>query len=112
MISMREYREILDTYSDWVEGKILTKGNDRIFENTLGLVGEAGEVAEKVKKMVRDKARYSNDELLNELGDVLFYTTALANLYGGTLKSIIELNMEKLDGRMDRGTLRGSGDNR
>ena len=112
MISMREYREILDTYSDWVEGKILTKGNDRIFENTLGLVGEAGEVAEKVKKMVRDKARYSNDELLNELGDVLFYTTALANLYGGTIKSIIELNMEKLDGRMDRGTLRGSGDNR
>lgn len=112
MISMREYREILDTYSDWVEGKILTKGNDRIFENTLGLVGEAGEVAEKVKKMVRDKSRYSNEELLNELGDVLFYTTALANLYGGTLKSIIELNMEKLDGRMERGTLRGSGDNR
>ena len=42
MISMREYREILDMYSDWVEGKILTKGNDRIFENTLGLVGETG----------------------------------------------------------------------
>jgi NTP pyrophosphatase (non-canonical NTP hydrolase) len=62
--------------------------------------------------MLRDKARYSNEELLKELGDVLFYTTALANLYGGTLKSIIELNMEKLDGRMDRGTLRGSGDNR
>ena len=112
MISMREYREILDMYSDWVEGKILTKGNDRIFENTLGLVGEAGEVAEKVKKMLRDKARYSNEELLKELGDVLFYTTALANLYGGTLKSIIELNMERLDGRMDRGTLRGFGDNR
>ena len=104
MISMREYREILDMYSDWVEGKILTKGNDRIFENTLGLVGEAGEVAEKVKKMLRDKARYSNEELLKELGDVLFYTTALANLYGGTLKSIIELNMEKLDGLLDAAT--------
>ena len=79
---------------------------------TLGLAGEAGEVAEKVKKMLRDKARYSNEDLLNELGDVLFYTTALANIYGGTLKSIIELNMEKLDGRMERGTLRGSGDKR
>jgi NTP pyrophosphatase (non-canonical NTP hydrolase) len=112
MMSFKEYKEYLDMYSDWVEGKILTKGNDRIFENTLGLVGEAGEVAEKVKKMLRDKARYSNEDLLHELGDVLFYTTALANIYGGTLKSIIELNMEKLDGRMERGTLRGSGDKR
>ena len=43
---------------------------------------------------------------------MLFYTTALANIYGGTLKSVMELNMEKLDGRVERGTLRGSGDKR
>ena len=112
MISMREYRELLDMYSDWVEGKILTKGNDRIFENTLGLVGEAGEVAEKVKKMLRDKARYSNEELLKELGDVLFYTVALANIFGGNLRKVMEMNMAKLDDREQRGVLKGSGDNR
>ena len=99
-------------YSYWVEEKILTQGKDRLVENVLGLVGEAGEVAEKVKKMVRDNKSINQKDIVKELGDVLFYTTALANIYGGTLKSIIELNMEKLDGRMERGTLRGSGDKR
>ena len=100
------------TYSEWVEGKIMTEGHDRLVENTLGLVGEAGEVAEKIKKQIRDSSRFTNDDIAKELGDVIFYAAALGNIFGHTLESIIELNMDKLDGREARGTLKGSGDDR
>lgn len=101
-----------DLYSGWVEKKILTKGQERLVENTLGLVGEAGEVAEKMKKMVRDSTRFSNEEIMKELGDVVFYATALGNIYGRGLQEILELNIQKLDDRQKRNKLRGSGDNR
>jgi len=101
-----------EIYSDWVEKKILTSGNDRLYENTLGLVGEAGEVAEKMKKLVRDSSRFTNEEIMKELGDVVFYATALANIYGKGLREVIDLNMKKLDDRQKRGKLQGSGDNR
>ena len=99
-------------YSTWVEAKIITSGKDRLIENTLGLVGEAGEVAEKVKKLIRDENKFSPDDIAKELGDVIFYATALANYYGHTLTSVIEMNVNKIDGRVARGTLQGSGDNR
>jgi len=101
-----------EIYSDWVEKKILTSGNDRLYENTLGLVGEAGEVAEKMKKLLRDSSRFTNEEIMKELGDVVFYATALANIYGKGLREVIDLNMKKLDDRQKRGKLKGSGDNR
>lgn len=99
-------------YSQWVEGKILTKGYTRQVENTLGLVGEAGEVAEKLKKSFRDNAVLDKEDMMKELGDVLFYVAALANLYGGTLQEVAELNVSKLESRQKRGVLQGSGDNR
>ena len=99
-------------YSQFVEDKILTKGRDRLIENTLGLAGEAGEVSEKIKKLFRDKNRFSDEDLLKELGDVLFYTVALANIFGGNLRKVMEMNMAKLDDREQRGVLKGSGDNR
>jgi len=108
-----------DFYSGWVEKKILTNGQDRLVENTLGLVGEAGEVAEKVKKLIRDSSQLtkdltslSNEEIMKELGDVVFYATALGNIYGRGLQEILELNIQKLDDRQKRNKLRGSGDNR
>lgn len=101
-----------DYYSGWVEKKILTKDQERLVENTLGLVGEAGEVAEKMKKLVRDSTRFSNEEIMKELGDVVFYATALGNIYGRGLQEILELNIQKLDDRQKRNKLRGSGDNR
>ena len=73
---------------------------------------EAGEVSEKVKKLFRDKNSFSDEDVLKELGDVLFYATALANIFGGNLKTIMEMNMKKLDDREQRGVLGGSGDNR
>ena len=101
-----------DLYSGWVEKKILTKGQERLVENTLGLVGEAGEVAEKIKKLIRDNNKYANEEIMKELGDVVFYATALANIYGRGLQEVLELNIQKLDDRQKRNKLRGSGDNR
>jgi len=101
-----------DLYSAWVEKKILTSGSDRLVENTLGLVGEAGEVAEKIKKLIRDSSRFQNEEIMKELGDVVFYATALANIYGRGLQEVLQLNIEKLDDRQKRGKLKGSGDNR
>ena len=99
-------------YSQWVEGKIITEGNDRLIENTLGLVGEAGEVAEKIKKMIRDNKKVTNGEIALEIGDVLFYAAALGNYLGYTFDEIIEMNVNKLDSREKRGVLQGDGDNR
>jgi NTP pyrophosphatase (non-canonical NTP hydrolase) len=99
-------------YSQFVEDKVFTKGRDRLVENTLGLTGEAGEVAEKIKKLFRDSSKFSDEEVLKELGDVLFYVTALSNIFGGNLRKTMEMNMAKLNDREQRGKLKGSGDNR
>jgi len=99
-------------YSQFVEDKVFTKGRERLVENTLGLVGESGEVAEKIKKLFRDKGKFSDEDVLKELGDVLFYVVALSNIFGGNLKKTMEMNMAKLDDREQRGKLKGSGDNR
>lgn len=107
----REQIEGWDGYGDWVEGKVKTEGDTRLFENTLGLCGEAGEVAEKIKKSFRD-GTFDRDAILKELGDVVFYATALANFVGGDLRTVIQMNISKLDSREARGTLQGSGDNR
>ncbi len=90
---------------------------------TLGLNGEAGEVAEKVKKHLRGDEAHNprertdilarNHEIVKELGDVLFYLTWLAQYHGAGLGDVIIANMEKLAKRVEgTGTLRGDGDNR
>ncbi len=83
---------------------------------TLGLVGEAGEVAEKVKKVLRDKEGVMSDEkraeIKKELGDVLWYVAQLSTEMNLDLGEVAEMNIEKLYSRMDRGVLHGSGDNR
>tara|TARA_R110001606_G_scaffold4638_1_gene21843 strand:+ start:548 stop:862 length:315 start_codon:yes stop_codon:yes gene_type:complete len=99
-------------YSMWVEGKIMTTGDDRLVENVLGLMGEAGEIAEKVKKQIRDGSLVSGEAIIKELGDVMFYVTALANYYDSNLDEVLQTNVDKLNGREERGTLQGSGDNR
>ena len=91
---------------------VITSGRDRLLENTLGLIGEAGEVSEKVKKNVRGDGPLDNQAVAKELGDVLFYLVALAAHLGYTLEDIIGINVEKLEGRQKRGTLQGEGDNR
>ena len=83
---------------------------------TLGLCGEAGEVAEKIKKMIRDDAGALTDErraaLSKELGDVLWYLAQIATEADLELDAIAEANIEKLSSRQRRNVLQGSGDDR
>lgn len=81
---------------------------------TLGLAGEAGEVANKVKKVLRGdySSASKREELGEELGDVLWYLSAAAREIGMSLDTIAERNIEKLESRCERGVLKGSGDHR
>jgi NTP pyrophosphatase (non-canonical NTP hydrolase) len=83
---------------------------------TLGLCGEAGEVAEKVKKLVRDDGGVLTEArrtaLSKELGDVLWYVAQLATEAGLDLDEIAAANLEKLLSRQRRDVLQGSGDDR
>jgi len=83
---------------------------------TLGLVGEAGEVAEKVKKIIRDNNslvdKERKEDLMKELGDVLWYMAQIASELDLSLDKIASFNIEKLESRRERNALHGSGDNR
>ena len=79
----------------------------------LCLAGEAGEVAEKLKKAYRDHGgAITIDDMVKELGDVLYYLTRYAHLLGNDLESVARRNVEKLKDRAARNALRGEGDHR
>ena len=90
-------------------------GNNAVYP-TLGLVGEAGEVADKVKKILRDKDGVfdedSKDAIKLELGDVLWYISQLSSELGYELEDIAYTNLQKLKSRKLRGRIQGSGDKR
>jgi len=90
-------------------------GNNFIYP-TLGLVGEAGEVAEKIKKVLRDnKGQLSQEkrkELNKELGDVLWYLAQLCSELDLSFDKVAQTNLNKLLSRKKRNKLHGSGDNR
>ena len=77
----------------------------------LGLAGEAGEVAGKISKFIRD-GELDKRKIALELGDTLWFLTACANELGYTLQDIAQMNYVKLSRRLEEGTLRGSGDTR
>jgi len=83
----------------------------KVLYPTLGLCGETGEVAEKVKKQVRDGV-FNRHEVAKELGDVLWYLANLASDIGYNLDEIADINIAKLSSRKDRNKIQGSGDNR
>jgi len=77
----------------------------------LGLAAEAGEVANKVKKIIRD-GELDHNSIVAELGDCLWYLAALCRDLNVDMADVAAENLQKLQGRMERGTLAGSGDNR
>lgn len=82
----------------------------------LGINGEAGEIAEKIKKIIRDKngevSESDKTELAKEVGDVLWYLAVFAHHLGVPFEQIAQQNLDKLQSRKARGVLGGSGDNR
>ena len=85
-------------------------------EKVLGLVGETGEMADKIKKIIRDKNGEVDTEertaLAKELGDVLWYLASVARYLGLSLDDVARMNLEKLASRQKRGKLHGTGDER
>lgn len=90
--------------------------HNELFHLLLGLVGETGEIAEKAKKIVRDKgsdfAQWDVGDITKELGDTLWYVAVIADYFDITLEDVAELNIAKLADRRRRGVLGGNGDNR
>ena len=90
-------------------------GNNPIYP-TLGLAGEAGEVAYKVKKILRDNEGVfdtsSKEAIKLELGDVLWYIAQISSELGFDLEDVAQTNLIKLATRADKGSISGSGDNR
>ena len=82
----------------------------------LGLAGETGEIAEKVKKLQRNNGGSMSDtdrkELLKEIGDVLWYLSAIAYYLDEPLSKVAESNLDKLFDRKERGVIKSKGDNR
>lgn len=90
-------------------------GNNFVYP-TLGISGEAGEISEKVKKILRDDdgviSEETKQELIKEIGDELWYLANFSEEIGVDLGEVAEQNLKKLSSRKKRGKLQGSGDNR
>lgn len=90
-------------------------GSEHLY-GALGLNGEAGEVADKIKKLFRDRNGEADavfiEEIKKELGDVLWYVARIADDFDIPLEEVARGNVQKLSSRKDRGVLHGDGDNR
>lgn len=110
-----EHITTFDDYQSATQAFVRYQCGDFVYP-ALGLAGEAGEVADKVKKVIRDKEGTldyaTRREIAFELGDVLWYLAREAEEMGYTLAEIATMNIDKLNDRKIRGTLQGSGDNR
>lgn len=107
--SNREYLEFTRTTAKYPKDTELTY-------LALGLAGEAGEVAGKVSKVIRDNrgvvTQEHTEKILDEMSDVLWFLTRLCDHYSISLTTLQTINQDKLSGRLARGTIHGSGDSR
>lgn len=110
-----EYQKQAST-TDLMSGAMSSANDPSFVAKVLGLVGESGEVAEKFKKIIRDKqgniSKADKQEIAKELGDVLWYLAVIAKYMDLSLNDIADQNLEKLFSRKARGVSHGSGDNR
>jgi NTP pyrophosphatase (non-canonical NTP hydrolase) len=108
-MEFKEYQKLASTTMIYGDG-------NKVIYPTLGLCGEAGEVAEKVKKVLRDNNGEFTDEkkeeIKKELGDVIWYLAAISTDLGLDLNEVAQLNIDKLFSRKKRNKIHGDGDNR
>lgn len=101
-------------YQEIARETAIYPNNSKVVYPVLGMAGEAGEVANKVKKIIRDGLDVEDvrEDLAKELGDVMWYVSNVAYDLGLDLAYIANLNLQRLRDRKERGVLGGSGDNR
>lgn len=111
-----EYQKLAQRTDILGDGKPKDANHPAYVAKILGLVGEAGEVAEKYKKIIRDQEGIlTKDDVTNitkELGDVIWYAAMLAKYMDQPFETVAQTNIDKLQARKKRGTLQGKGDNR
>lgn len=114
-MTFNEYQKIAIT-TDTRQGKTSTLTDPMFLDKAFGLVGESGEFAEKLKKIYRDKdgllTNEDKQEMVKELGDVLWYLSAVLYYLEVPFEDAAALNLEKVLSRKARGVMHGSGDNR
>ena len=113
-----KYKKVsdLDMYQQVAKTTAIYPREQAIIYPTLGLTGEAGEVANKVKKIIRDGSNKTSEDMVqaisSEIGDCLWYIAVLADDVGIKLSDIANANLEKLANRKKNNTIHGSGDTR
>lgn len=113
MTEFDEYQKVIIKYDTYSKCDLTEVG---FVEKVLGLTGEAGETADKIKKILRDKDGVVSDEdresISKELGDVLWYLASIARYLDLPLSEVASKNVAKLEDRYQRNKIHGSGDER
>jgi NTP pyrophosphatase (non-canonical NTP hydrolase) len=103
-------------YQLWSDRTALYPKDAGVIYTTIGLANEAGEVLGVVKKMMRDDGNVLTEEkrtkLIAEVGDVCWYLARVCTELGVSMEDVFDLNVAKLEDRMKRNVIQGSGDNR
>ncbi|MFO0971104.1 MAG: nucleoside triphosphate pyrophosphohydrolase family protein [Candidatus Saccharimonadales bacterium] len=113
-MTIHEYSK--QAISTLLDGHDIQNLSPVLIAQVFGILGESGEMAEKFKKLIRNKAgklsEEDTQEILKELGDILWYINSVATLLGSDLEAVAQQNLDKVLSRKSRGLSRGSGDNR
>ena len=115
-MNLNDYQEAIIKFDMNGPIKDIREVDFAFLDKVLGLPGEAGEVADKVKKIIRDQSGQltcqDKEVLAKELGDVLWYVATCARYLGMDMEQIALDNIAKLESRKNRGKISGSGDER
>ena len=99
------------SYQDMAADTAIYKSEHQVIYPALGLAAEAGEVANKVTKILRD-GKFDRNAIADEVGDCLWYIAALCRDLNVDMKELAKNNLRKLHDRKIRGVIQGSGDSR
>lgn len=99
-------------YQKWAKSTGIYPESAKVIYPAMGLAGETGELLNILKKIIRDQVDADRDRLVGEIGDILWYLAVLSQDLGIDFDEVVTYNVDKLNGRKARGTLRGSGEER